>query len=302
MCRLVDQFVNMVSEKNHFQKKYLKKWDITEVEKKDFECLLNFYINQYHYTLEFLAESYLFLNTMMLEEQRYFLKHGDYRNHSFKEVNERVYQNQGYMERYMCGLSISDYLWIHHVKLIRYFKNCLDQFTGQSYLEIGPGFGQYLIKAIKENRFERYLAVDISPESVEKSRAYLQYCGIECEDRCKIVEKDFFEFASEVSFDCIVMGEVLEHVENPLEMLKRIYLLLNSGGSAFITTVINSPAVDHIYLFPTVNAVLDMVKEVGFDMEDFMCISAGDISIEKAEKIKWPINIGMVLKKTKKNK
>lgn len=98
MCRLVEDFVKIVFEKDHFPKKYLKKWTVTENEKKDFEYLLDFYIRQYHYTLDYLTESYLFLNSMMIEEQRFFLKHGRYRNCTFKEVNKNVYQNQAYME------------------------------------------------------------------------------------------------------------------------------------------------------------------------------------------------------------
>ena len=93
MCRIVDEFLEIISEKNSFQKKYLKKWCVTESEKNDFAHLLDFYINQYHFTLDFLAESYLFLNITMIEEQRYFLKHGKYRNSSFEEVNKSVYQN-----------------------------------------------------------------------------------------------------------------------------------------------------------------------------------------------------------------
>lgn len=297
MCRIVDEFLEIISEKNSFQKKYLKKWCVTESEKNDFAHLLDFYINQYHFTLDFLAESYLFLNITMIEEQRYFLKHGKYRNSSFEEVNKSVYQNPEYMEKYMCGLSISDYIWINHVKLLRYFEESLDKVSGEKYLEIGPGFGQYLIKAIKRNNFKTYLAVDISPVSVQKSKDYLKYNGFECGDRNNIVNMDFFDFSSEFKFDYIVMGEVLEHVEEPIVVLKKVYLLLNNEGKAFITTVVNSPAFDHIYLFSSIKSVVNMVEDAGFVVEDYICTSANNVAIEKAEKMKSSINIAMILKK-----
>lgn len=297
MCRIVDEFVKIISKKNSFQKKYLKKWCITENEKNDFEHLLNFYINQYHFTLDFLAESYLFLNTTMIEEQRYFFKNGKYRNSSFKEVNESVYQNSEYMERYMCGLSISDYMWINHITLLRYFQENLDKCSGNHYLEIGPGFGQYLIKAIKKNNFKTYLAVDISPVSVQKSKDFLKYNEFECGEKYNIVNIDFLKFSSKNKFDYIVMGEVLEHIEEPMVVLKKIYLLLSDDGKAFITTVINSPAFDHIYLFSNIKSVLNIVEDAGFVVEDYICASGNNMAIEKAERIKGPISIAMLLKK-----
>lgn len=57
-----------------------------------------------------------------------------------------------------------------------------------------------------------------------------------------------------------------------------------NGGTAFITTVINAPAVDHIFLFSTVQEVLDMVKMAGFRICDYMCAAVGGITVEKAEK------------------
>lgn len=297
MSRNVEKFIEIVSQKNRLQKKYLKRWEGTEKEKKDLENLLNFYISQYHYSLDYLAESYLFLNSTMMEEERYFYKHGKYRNSSFQEVNRLVYQNSEYMERYMCGLAISDYIWMNHIKLLRYFETNLYQFTGDQYLEIGPGFGQYFIKAIQKDKFKKYLAVDISPTSVQKSRDYLQYHGFLCGDQYDVRLKDFLEFTSKDRFDCIVMGEVLEHMEQPEKALEKICFLLRDNGKAFLTTAINSPALDHIYHFPTIKSVLDMVEKTGFVVEDSICAAAGNVSLEKAEKIKSSINIGMILGK-----
>lgn len=92
------------------------------------------------------------------------------------------------------------------------------------------------------------------------------------------------------------MGEVLEYVEQPLKMLKKIRSLLSDEGRAFITTVINAPAVDHIYLFHSQEEVLAMAQEAGFDIEEHICITAGGIPMEKAVKRRYAINIAMILK------
>ncbi len=295
---MVDEFIKMVSERNHFQNKLLKEWNINENEYLEFENILKFYVAEQGYPLEFLADSYSFINTMVMEETYFFERNKKYRFSSFEEVNQRVYQNDTYMKKYMLGLCISDYIWIQHLEILRWFEQDIknqSELKRNSYLEIGPGLGQYLIKALRYGRFKDYLAVDLSPTSVDQCKKYLAYCGID-DAGYHILQKDFFEFTTETKFDYIVMGEVLEHVERPLQMLKKIRSLLNDDGRAFIATVINAPAIDHIYLFRSKEEVLSMAQEAGFLVEDYICITAGGVSMDKAVKYKHAVNIAMILK------
>lgn len=295
---MINEFIQLVSESNQFQKKLLKDWNINDEEQQELEKILAFYTKEQGYPMEFLADSYNFINTMVMEETYYFERNKTYRFTSFEEVNEKVYQNDGYMKKYMIGLCISDYIWIQHLEILRWFRwnlKNLSEIGRDSYLEIGPGLGQYLSKALKYGKFQDYLAVDLSPTSVEQCKKYMTYCGIDETKYC-ILQKDFFNLSSEQKFDFIVMGEVLEHVEQPLEMMKKIHSLLNEHGRAFITTVINAPAVDHIYLFRSEQEVLAMVQQAGFVVEDHICITAGGIPMEQAVKRRYAINIAMILK------
>lgn len=292
----VDTFVQLVSAKSVLQGKYLSSWHVRDAERSDLASILNFYCERCNYGMEFIVDSYLFINEMVMEEQFYFIRNGKYRNSTYVEVNEQVYQNQEYMMKYMIGLTISDYIWLQHLEMIRYFERLLEDFTlkGGRYLEIGPGFGQFLTRAIKRDLWEEYLAVDISPVSVEQCRKYLEYCGIKDNGRIKIALQDFFTFDMDIKFDNVVCGEVLEHVENPLKMLKKIYSLLSKGGTAFITTVINGAAIDHIYLFSTVQEVLDLAKAAGFTIQDYLCVAEEKRTIERAEKMKGTIDIALL--------
>lgn len=167
-------------------------------------------------------------------------------------------------------------------------------------MEIGPGFGQYLIRALHMGGFQKYLAVDISETSVRKCLSYLRYRGVP-KQAYEVKKQDFFQFDCTKQFDFIVMGEVLEHVEQPLKMMQKIYSLLKAGGRAFVTTVMNSPAVDHIYLFRNKQEVLDLAGAAGFTVDDCLCAAAGNMSVEAAQTRHLSVNIAMILRKQPRN-
>ena len=98
-------------------------------------------------------------------------------------------------------------------------------------------------------------------------------------------------------YDGISLSEVLDHVEEPEKMLIKIYQLLRKEGRAYITTVINAPAKDHIYLFHTIEEVVGLVKKSGFKIDDYYCATANNTSVEKAIKRKRGINIALILRK-----
>lgn len=298
MGTLVDSFIEKLVEKDRLQKKYIENWKLTEQELEELNNVLQFFAEVYGgkgCDMEYIVDCYLFVNNMVMEETYYFMLNDSYRYSSFQEVDSIVYNCKDYMEKYMIGLSVSDFIWINHIKMIRYFVENIGFFAGEKYLEIGPGFGQYLMKAITKGQFEKYCACDVSLTSVMGSNQYLEYMKVA--DKCTVEHKDFFSYSAEEQFNCIVMGEVLEHVEEPLLMLKKICELLSENGRAFITTVVNAPTIDHIYLFRSIEEVLDMAKAAGFNVIDYDCSTAGDIALEKAIKKKAAITIAMILQK-----
>lgn len=294
MGNLIEEFVAYISQKDELQKKYFHRWEATDTEKKELQEILQFLMSE-GYDMHFIVDAYLFINDIVREETYYFIRQGKYRYAAFSEVDKIVYSNSEYMRKYMMGLIISDYIWINHIKMLRYFEEKIGTFCGERYLEIGPGYGQYLTKALSGDRFQKYCACDISKTSVDGCNRYLKYRGLA--DKCTVIQKDFFCYDSNEKFDCIVMGEVLEHVEQPSSMLQKIYGLLQVGGMTFISTVINAPMIDHIFLFSNIEQILDMVTKIGFKVVDYMCCAEGKISIEKAVKRKQAINIAVVLRK-----
>ena len=90
--------------------------------------------------------------------------------------------------------------------------------------------------------------------------------------KVKILEVDFLQFNPDVLFSCIVMGEVLEHVERPELFLEKVAKLAEEDAYIFVTTAVNSPAIDHIYLFRSSEEVEQLMRNCGLEITDKLCL------------------------------
>ncbi len=241
-----------------------------------------------------LAESYNKIVNDTLGEQIYFRKNKKYRFSRFDEVADAVYFNDEYMNFYMLGLALTQFLWSNHRQLFEFFTEILPKERKGSYLEVGPGHGLHFTYAISHSKFEHFLAVDLSDTSIRLTKEAVSSLGTDKEVHVK--KQNFLEMEVDQGFDFLVMGEVLEHVEEPLEFLKKLKSLSNPGAKVFITTCCNAPAVDHIYLFNTIGEVRSLCESAGFEVEREFYAPHPGTSLEDSEKRQLPINLAMVLK------
>lgn len=289
-----DSLVKYIGDKSVFQKKYLEKTlaeELNETEKQELENIIEFFLKEY--TLREMVDAYLLFVDDILEETKYFVENEKYKYSSFAEVNEKVYTNDMYMKKYMLGLQLSGYIWKNHLLIHRWFKDKIRQFSGKDYLEIGPGHGQYFLEAINEQNFEQYTGIDISLSAVKLAIDYIN-CFKKTEIRnYSIICDDFLKLNFEKKFDMVCMSEVLEHLEEPARYLEKIYDITNAEANIYISVPINAPAMDHIYLFHSIEEVFSMVQEVGFTIKDYFYVTGNDISYEKAVKRKRAINLAL---------
>lgn len=94
-----------------------------------------------------------------------------------------------------------------------------------------------------------------------------------------------------------MIQEVLEHIEDPLGMLRSIYRILAPGGKVYALFPINAPSPAHIFLFRSIAHVKELVEEAGFALLQEEYITANNVSLEQAEEKKMPINACMLLVK-----
>jgi trans-aconitate methyltransferase len=92
------------------------------------------------------------------------------------------------------------------------------------------------------------------------------------------------------------MGEVIEHVEDPVALLNKLKELLAPNGVIFMTTPTNAPSIDHIYLFRNALEVIDVIHEAGLEVIEDIKVYAEDLPEEMAIKLKVTMMYGCFLK------
>ena len=295
----LEKFIDIVGDRNALQKKYLKTImiNLQEDEIESLVSLIGFYENR-GYSISAIAETYLLFIQVVMEETKYFAEHGEYRHHSFAEVSEDVYFDHEYMTKYMIGLALSTYLLNFHLCSMRWFDSLIAGVTGNHYLEIGPGHGEYLYRAMRLAKMNSYTAVDLSPASIEMTKKYIEYrMPTHTEVNCEYLCKDFLDFDEKMKFDAIVMGEVLEHVEKPELFLQKISHIASQDAFIYVTTVINAPERDHIFLFHNYKEIEELVQTTGLHVSDYRLITHNNKTLEKVIQRREPILVAMMLKK-----
>jgi 2-polyprenyl-3-methyl-5-hydroxy-6-metoxy-1,4-benzoquinol methylase len=246
-------------------------------------------------TLDYAIDCYLRMLADVSTETIDFMRTGKYASTTFAEVNNRVYANPAIMEYYMHGLLMSQFLLKHRYQMFTWFADRLPRYaeTTKSYLEVGAGHGLYLAQALEIlDPDTLFTVVDISETSIEFSRNFTH------DSRVTFNLKDIFDFSNDKKYDFITLGEVLEHVEDPLSLLLKLNDLLSDDGVLFLTTPTNAPAIDHIYLFNNVDEIRGLIKAAGFTIDAEMCFLGDDVSPEKAEKYKIAVLYEAFLKKS----
>lgn len=294
---LIDQVLIGILKKLPAQtfsiKKVRRLWTQEEENRFDYELG---YLSE-DYELETIIDGYVYLTRSILEETKYFRENGHYRYDSFDEVNRNVYANQKNMTLYMLGLSLAEYLWETTLRIHRFLESEMRIAFGDRYLEIGPGHGKYFREAYELGHFKEYVGIDVSQTAIEMTENYMK--RLECSShgarKYELICQDVLSWNPHEKYDFIVIQEVLEHLEDPLGMLKKLRELLSPNGKAYVLIPICAPSAQHIFLFRDTFHVRDMVEQANLNIIKEEYIVANSVTIETAEKRKLPINVCMLV-------
>ncbi len=244
-----------------------------------------------------LADAYLQMLDEMLMARIHFTQTNEYPRKSQAESLEAVYQDPDLMTRYMLGLALSQFLWEHHYRLLSFFRRSLDDLPSvKRCLEVGSGHGLYSLEALARlPSLATYDIVDISQASLDMTRGILQIIHPEASAKISFVLGDVGQFRPTVAYDYIMMGEVLEHVEQPLEILVSLRHALQENGRLFVSTCVNSPAIDHVYHFRSVDQIRSLLGAAGFVIQTELIAPSENVDAARLERYKLDISYAAIL-------
>lgn len=194
---------------------------------------------------------------------------------SFEEGRKEVYDNPDIMEGYyLDGLYLSQILWPNHFRIMRYF---LDQFVAGlpekgSILELPLGTGAYSTYGLRDKPGWTGLGVDLSPSALAYSRNLIQHWRLGDRLSAEFGEGQKTLPWEDNSFDAMITGELLEHLDDPASFLKECVRITKPGGFLFVTTAIYAAAVDHVYMFEDVASVNQMLAGCGATMWSYLAL------------------------------
>ena len=93
------------------------------------------------------------------------------------------------------------------------------------------------------------------------------------------------------------MGEVLEHVDEPLKLLNKFEYLLSDAGQGFISTCVDCPTIDHVYHFKSIDQIRDMISDSKLSIYSEKILPVENLPMEEIIEKKITINYCAIVRR-----
>jgi hypothetical protein len=231
------------------------------------------------------ADSLIEYTVTYLREQIRFMRTKEYSQSDFEAARRDVYDNPEVMEKfYLDGLMLTHAFWPIHMDIHRFFRDAFiarvpDDGVGA---EFGFGHGLYLHDVLEARPHTRARGFDIS-EYAKTYAAKLLHRGGIAADRYELGFADVREPlpAAPGEFRWAIFAEILEHIPDPLASLRFLRRCMAPRAPVFVTTVLNTNAIDHLTLFTDVEQVRTMLREADFAIVDERAIQVAEYGDKK---------------------
>lgn len=217
---------------------------------------------------------------------------GRYKHQTFSKVAEAVYLDTSLMQHsYMKALLLTQAFWVNHARILGFFiaEFCTQIEESGAIMEVPVGTGIFISEFCLRNHGWNAVAYDLSDGAVAFSRELMLARGMM---PVPMHVLNVFDLPEVKQFDRIICGELLEHLEDPISLLKKLRTLLKPGGKMMFTTAIWAAAIDHIYLFESAEEVRNMIRPF-FTIEKELVLNVFDE--KKPEDHKTTINYACIL-------
>jgi 2-polyprenyl-3-methyl-5-hydroxy-6-metoxy-1,4-benzoquinol methylase len=224
------------------------------------------------------ARSYNRMCMDILREQIRFRKTGVYLISEAEAANQNVYSQPEVMRYYIVGLLLSYLFWPNHYQMWHFFTDHLSLMPAMANcLEVGAGHGLFTAETLRRFPGLEIHVLDISETSLNLSREMLTTFKVD-PNLVRFQLGDYLKTPLDGKFDFIIMGEVLEHVNDAPDFMRHTRQLIQPGGSVYLSTCVNCPAVDHVYHFHTVEEIRVLLRTAGFSISHELALPAEAVS------------------------
>jgi len=227
--------------------------------------------------LQDLGQGYALFSTNVIRSQLRYERAGHYESSSYDQVFDRTYGNDAFMDRYHWGVLLTTFAWHHHLQICAFFRdNFLPRLESQSGRLVDLGCGSCVWSMLTADTLPDWTvdAVDISARSVELAQSMLRSNGFD--GRISTTRADALTYRASPLSDAGISSFLLEHLEQPQELLENLAHNLKPGGYAFVTAALTAAEVDHIFEFRRESEVVAMAEQAGFRIIELFCGSPRD--------------------------
>lgn len=248
--------------------------------------------------LDHAIEAFAITSIEFLRLQARFRMTGRYALATAASLQEELYGDAEEMGGYyLDGLAMTYALWPNHAHLLSFLRDEFVPLLPESgkVLEIGPGHGLLGHTVLRHRPGLAYVGLDISGPALDYVRAAFDACGHA--GSIDLVQGDATDLGASgipTHVDALVCCEVLEHVDEPDRILDAVRDRLAPHGHAFLSTVANLEAIDHVYLFDDPDHIRRTIEASGLQIEaDLPMRLPGDTSIERV-----PYNYAAIVRRS----
>ncbi|WP_108798764.1 bifunctional 2-polyprenyl-6-hydroxyphenol methylase/3-demethylubiquinol 3-O-methyltransferase UbiG, partial [Xanthomonas fragariae] len=118
------------------------------------------------------------------------------------------------------------------------YVSAWSELAGARVLDVGCGGG--LLSESMARVGAQVTAIDLAPELVKVARLHCLESGVQVDYRVQSVEDLSIEQPG--GFDAVTCMEMLEHVPDPIAIIRACASLLKPGGKLFLSTLNRTPA------------------------------------------------------------
>jgi cyclopropane fatty-acyl-phospholipid synthase-like methyltransferase len=145
----------------------------------------------------------------------------------------------------------------------------VNQAKGENILDIGCSQGIVSILLARDGK--KVLGIDISDDAIQYAETEKQKEAEAVQRNLVFTSGDIFEMQVKEKYHTVIMGEILEHLDNPAELITLVSELLEDDGRLILTIPFGvNDHDDHQHTF-YISSILDLVKGK-FSMNDIKII------------------------------